>query len=84
MTTFNNFIHKKDQKAIRSLLNGKDYKEIANDCGVSFSTVNNLVNGHTRLGKRNFNVYTNLVNRALMEIEEMELLYKNHLNNILK
>ena len=83
MTTYNNKINTKDQSAIRRFLNGDDYQEVADLCGVSFSTVNNIVNGKSKVMKHNYKVYLMLINKCVLELDESEMLYRKHLKQIL-
>lgn len=84
MTRYNEYLHEKDQRAIKRFLTCSDYNEIARLCNVSYSTVNNIVCRRVKVMRHNYKVYIMLVNKALMELEENDIMYRNHLKYILK
>lgn len=84
MTRYNEYLNKKDMSAIKRFLTCEDYREVSRLCDVSYSTVNNIVCGRVKVMRHNYHVYIMLVNKALMELELNDIMYRNHLKYILK
>lgn len=77
------YITEKDQNLFRRVLNGDDYVQAGEMSGFSFSTVNNIVNGKTKITLNNKSVYEQLLRLTLHHIGELHGL-KGYINKQLR